>query len=393
VKNEVVIVSAVRTPIGSFGGSLKGIHIRDLGGLVIKEAIKRADIDPNILDEVIMGVVNPPVDCLNVSKEAALKADVPVEVPCFSVNRLCGSSLQGINVGSMMIMAGEADAVLAGGVENMSNYPHSVVGARWGLRFADAILVDEAVATLRDGETGITSGSSAELLHEKYNISREEMDEFAYESQMKAKAAIEAGKFKDEIIPVDISGGKGTALFENDEHPRFGTTVEKLAKLPAVFKAGGTVTAGNSCGMNDAASAVVLMSAAKAKELKLQPLARIVSLATGCTHPLYFGEGPIFGINKCLSKAGLTMNQIDLIECNEAFAVQTLACERALKWNHDNLNVNGGAIALGHPLGATGARLMTTLVYELRRRKGKYGVATACTGGGHGVATIIEAIY
>ncbi|NLB52259.1 MAG: thiolase family protein, partial [Syntrophomonadaceae bacterium] len=370
-------------------GSLRGMHIRDLGAVALKEAIKRANIDAGIIDEVIMGIVNQPVDCLNVSKEAALKAEVPESVPCFSVNRLCGSSLQGINVGAMMIMSGEADVVLAGGVENMSNYPHSVVGARWGLRFADAILVDEAVATLKDGETGITSGSSAELLSEKYNISREDMDQFAYESQMKAKAAIESGRFKDEIIPIERNG----KLFDTDEHPRLSTTVEKLAKLPAVFKAGGTVTAGNSCGMNDAAAAIVLMSADKAKELKLTPLAKMVSFATGCLHPLYFGEAPVLGVNISLKKAGMTIDQIDLIECNEAFAVQTLAVEKQLKWKHENLNVNGGAIALGHPLGATGGRLMTTLLYELRKRKGRYGVATACTGGGHGVTAIIEALY
>jgi acetyl-CoA C-acetyltransferase len=386
---EVVIVSAARTAVGTFGGSLRGMHIRDLGAVALKEAIKRANIDAGIIDEVIMGIVNPPVDCLNVSKEAALKAEVPESVPCFSVNRLCGSSLQGINVGAMMIMSGEADVILAGGVENMSNYPHSVVGARWGLRFADAILVDEAVATLKDGETGITSGSSAELLGEKYNISREDMDQFAYESQMKAKAAIESGRFKDEIVPIERKG----KLFDTDEHPRLNTTVEKLAKLPAVFKAGGTVTAGNSCGMNDAAAAIVLMSADKAKELGLTPLAKMVSFATGCLHPLYFGEAPVIGVNMSLKKAGLTIDQIDLIECNEAFAVQTLAVEKQLKWKHENLNVNGGAIALGHPLGATGARLMTTLLYELRKRNGRYGVATACTGGGHGVTAIIEALY
>lgn len=389
MRNDVVIVSAARTPVGTFGGALRGMHIRDLGAVAIKEVIKRANIDAGIIDEVIMGIVNSPVDCLNVSKEAALKAEVPESVPCFSINRLCGSSLQGINVGAMMIMSGEAEVVLAGGVENMSNYPHSVVGARWGLRFADAILVDEAVATLKDGETGITSGSSAELLSEKYNISREEMDQFAYESQMKAKTAIESGRFKDEIIAIDRNG----KLFDTDEHPRINTTVEKLAKLPAVFKAGGTVTAGNSCGMNDAAAAVILMSADKAKELKLTPLAKIVSFATGCLHPLYFGEAPVLGVNISLKKAGLSIEQIDLIECNEAFAVQTLAVEKQLKWKHENLNVNGGAIALGHPLGATGARLMTTLLYELRKRQGKYGVATACTGGGHGVTAIIEALY
>jgi acetyl-CoA C-acetyltransferase len=387
---NVVIVSAVRTAVGTFGGSLRGKHIRDLGALVIKEAINRAGINAEIIDEVIMGNVNPPATCLNVAKEAALKADVPFSVPCFTVNRLCGSSLQAINMASMMIMAGEAEVVLAGGVENMSDYPYAVFGSRWGTRFGDALMIDEAVATLRDEETGITSGMAAEFLQEKYQISREEQDEFAYNSQMKAKKAIESGRFKDEIVPVPIKVKRETKLFEVDEHPKFNTTPEKLAKLPAVFKAGGTVTAGNSCGMNDGASALVLMSEEKAQQLQLKPMARIVSFATGSLDPRYFGEAPVIGIGMALKKAGLTMDQIDLIECNEAFAVQTISVARQVKWDESRLNVNGGAIALGHALGSTGGRLMTTLLYELQKRNGKYGLATACTGGGMGVATIVE---
>ena len=289
-----------------------------------------------------------------------------------------------------MIMAGEAHTVLAGGVENMSNYPYSVYNARWGLRFGDALLVDDAVSTLKDDETGITSGMSAEFLQEKYQISREEQDEFAYNSQMKAKQAIETGRFKDEILPIPIKVKKETKMFEVDEHPKFNTTIEKLAKLPPVFKAGGTVTAGNSCGMNDGASALVLMSEEKAKQLNLKPMATIVSFATGGLDPRYFGEAPVIGVNLALKKAGLNIDQMDLIECNEAFAVQTISVARQLKWDESRVNVNGGAIALGHPLGATGGRLMCTLLYELKKREGKYGLATACTGGGMGIVTIVE---
>jgi acetyl-CoA C-acetyltransferase len=251
-------------------------------------------------------------------------------------------------------------------------------------------LVDDAVSTLKDDETGITSGMSAEFLQEKYQISREEQDEFAYNSQMKAKQAIETGRFKDEILPIPIKVKKETKMFEVDEHPKFNTTIEKLAKLPPVFKAGGTVTAGNSCGMNDGASALVLMSEEKAKQLNLKPMATIVSFATGGLDPRYFGEAPVIGVNLALKKAGLNIDQMDLIECNEAFAVQTISVARQLKWDESRVNVNGGAIALGHPLGATGGRLMCTLLYELKKREGKYGLATACTGGGMGIVTIVE---
>jgi len=387
---KVVILSAVRTAVGTFGGSLTGFPIHRLGATVIAEAVKRAGINPGQVDEVIFGNVNSPAICLNVSREASLRADIPVEVPAFTVNRQCGSSLQAINLGAMMIMAGEAHTVLAGGVENMSNYPYSVYNARWGLRFGDALLVDDAVSTLKDDETGITSGMSAEFLQEKYQISREEQDEFAYNSQMKAKQAIETGRFKDEILPIPIKVKKETKMFEVDEHPKFNTTIEKLAKLPPVFKAGGTVTAGNSCGMNDGASALVLMSEEKAKQLNLKPMATIVSFATGGLDPRYFGEAPVIGVNLALKKAGLNIDQMDLIECNEAFAVQTISVARQLKWDESRVNVNGGAIALGHPLGATGGRLMCTLLYELKKREGKYGLATACTGGGMGIVTIVE---
>lgn len=390
MSRKVVITSAVRTAVGTFGGSLMGFPIHHLGGLIIAEAVRRAQIDAGLVEEVIFGNVNSPAICLNVAREAALKGGIPVEVPAFTVNRQCGSSLQAVNLGAMMILSNQADVVVAGGVENMSDYPYSLYNARWGLKFGDARLIDDAAATLRDEESGLTSGMAAELLAEKYNISREEQDQFAFESQMKAKRALEANIFKDEILPLQIKTRKGPVIFEVDEHPKPGTNLEKLAKLPAVFKAGGTVTAGNSCGMNDAAAALVMMSEDKAIELGIKPLASVSSFAVGALEPAYFGEAPILGVNIALKKAGLTIEQIDLIECNEAFAAQTLSVEKGLKWDHSRLNVNGGAIALGHPLGATGAKLITSLIYEMQRRKNTFGVATACTGGGMGIATIIR---
>lgn len=387
---KVVFASAVRTAVGTFGGTLTGFPIDKLGAAVIKEAIKRAGIEAGQLQEIIFGNVNTPSIRLNPGREAALKAGVPVEVPAFTVSRQCGSSLQAINLAAMMIMAGEADIVLAGGVENMSDYPYSLYNGRWGLRFGDALLIDDAAATLRDYETGTTAGGSAELLAEKYNVSREEQDQFALESQMKAKKAIELGLFKDEIVPIEIKTRKGVKVFEVDEHPKLNTSLETLAKLPAVFKQNGTVTAGNSCGMNDGAAAVVLIAEEKARQLGIKPLASIQSFAVGSLEPAYFGEAPILGVNLALKKAGLMLDQIDLIECNEAFAAQTISVERGLKWDRRRLNVNGGAIALGHPLGASGAKLMTTLIYELHRRGSKYGAATLCTGGGMGVATIVR---
>ncbi len=387
---KAVIVSAVRSAVGSFGGSLVGFPIHHLGGIVVKEAIERAGIEAGSVNEVIFGNVNSPAIILNVGREAALKAGVPIEVPGFTVNRQCGSSLQAINLACMMIYSHQADIVVAGGVENMSDYPYSLYNARWGLRYGDSKLIDDAAATLRDEESGMTSGMSAENLVEKYVISREEQDQFAYESQMKAKAAIEAGRFKDEIIPIPVKTRKGMKPFEIDEYPKPDTTLESLSKLHAVFKKGGTVTPGNSCGMNDGAAAVVIMSEEKALELGIKPMVSIVSFAVGSVDPMYFGEAPIIGVNMALEKAGLSLDQIDLIECNEAFSAQIIACEKGLKWDRKRLNVNGGAIALGHPLGATGAKLMTSLIYEMERRQSVYGLTTLCTGGGMGVATIVR---
>lgn len=390
MSKQAVIVSAVRTAVGTFGGSLTGFPIHYLGAEVIREAIARAHIKAGQVEEVIFGNVNSPAICLNPSREAALRAGVPVEVPAFTVNRQCGSSLQAINLAAMMIMSGQADVVVAGGMENMSDYPFSLYNARWGLRFGDAKLVDDAAATLRDEESGLLAGVSAEMLAEKYNISRDEQDQLALESQMKAKKAAELGIFKEEIIGIQIKGKKGPQVFAVDEHPKMNVSLESLAKLPPAFKRNGTVTAGNSCGMNDGAAALVIMSDEKAMELGIKPMASIVSFAVGGVDPAYFGEAPILGVNLALKKAGLKLDQINLIECNEAFAAQTISVERGLKWDRKRLNVNGGAIALGHPLGATGAKLMTTLVYEMLRRSSTYGLVTACTGGGMGIAAIIR---
>lgn len=390
MSKKAVIVSAVRTAVGSFGGSLVGQPIHHLGGLVLAEALKRAGVGPEAVDEVIMGNVNSPAILLNVGREAALKAGLPISVPGFTVNRQCGSSLQAINLACTMIYAGQAEVVLAGGVENMSDYPYSLYNARWGLKFGDSKLIDDAAATLRDEETGMTAGMSAEYLVDKYQISREEQDQFALESQLKAAAAIQAGRFNDEIVPVILKTRKGEKAFAEDEHPTPSTTRESLAKLPPAFKKGGTVTAGNSCGMNDGAAAVLVMSEEKASELGLKPLASVVSFAVGGVDPKLFGEGPIAGVGLALKKAGLKIGEMDLIECNEAFAAQVIACEKGLNWDRQRLNVNGGAIALGHPLGATGAKLMTTLLYEMARRQSEYGLVTLCTGGGMGVATIVR---
>lgn len=385
---KVVIVSACRTAVGTFGGSLVGFPIHHLGGAVIEDVIKRTGVEPGIINEVIFGNVNSPAILLNVGREAALKAGLPMEVPGFTVNRQCGSSLQAINLAYMMICADQADVVLAGGVENMSDYPYSLYNARWGLKYGDSRLVDDAAATLRNEELGITSGLAAELVAEKYSVSREEQDQYALESQQKAAIAIKNGVFNEEIVSLPIR--KGTKVFAIDEHPKPGTTMESLAKLKPAFKKDGTVTAGNSCGMNDGAAAVLLMSEDKARELGMKPMASIVSFAVGGVEPAFFPEGPIPAVTFALKRAGLTIDDMDLIECNEAFAAQILADEKALKWERQRLNVNGGAIALGHPLGATGAKLTTTLVYEMKRRKSTYGLVTLCTGGGMGIATILK---
>lgn len=392
---EVVIVSAVRTALGKMGGALKDMQPEDLTRVVMEEAIARAGVDPAGIDEVIFGQTKQSADAANLARVAALKAGIPVEVPAYTVMRQCGSGLQAINNAMQMIQSGLAETVLAGGVESMSNAPYYLRMARYGYTAGNGVLVDsntESQPRSQPVETfgSLTMGMTAENLAVKYRISREEQDEFALGSQEKALAAIGNDKFKDEITPVKITRKKGDpVVFEIDEFPRK-TSLELLAKLPPVFKQGGTVTAGNSSGRNDGAAAAVVMSAKEAEKKNIKPLARILSQAVAGVSPEIMGIAPAPAIRKALKLAGLTLGDIGLIELNEAFAAQSLAVIKELGLNREILNVNGGAIALGHPLGCSGARIMTTLIYEMRRRNVKYGLAAICIAGGQGIADVVE---
>jgi len=391
---EVVIVSAVRTAVGRFGGSLQNIPAVELGALVIKEAIRRAGINNDQVEEVIMGNVLQAGLGQNPARQASVKAGLPIETPAYTVNIVCGSGLKTIMLAAQQIMSGEADIVVAGGMENMSAAPYVLDKARWGYRMFDGTITD---AMVKDGLwcafNNYHMGMTAENLAVKFGISREDQDQLAFDSHRKAIAAIDAGKFKDEIIPVPIPQKKGNPVyFDTDELPRRDTTLEALAKLPPVFKKDGTVTAGNASGINDSAAATVVMSAEKANELGIKPMAVIKSFATAGVDPAIMGTGPIPASRKAMAKAGLTVADFDVIEANEAFASQALTCIRALELPMDKVNFNGGAIAIGHPIGASGTRIMATLLYELKRRGGRYGLATMCVGGGQGVAMIVENI-
>lgn len=389
---KVAIVSAVRTAVGSYQGSLAGISAVELGAVVIKEALKRAKIQGKQVDEVIMGNVLQAGLGQNPARQSSLAAGLPVEVPAITINKVCGSGLKSVDMAVQGIKAGEAEIVIAGGMENMSLAPYLLNKARTGYRMGDDKLIDEMI---KDGlwcaMTDVHMGITAENVATRYNLSREEQDQFAFSSQEKAINAIAEGRFKEEIVPVEIPQRKGEpVIFEVDEYPRAGTTVERLGGLRPAFKKDGTVTAGNASGINDGASAFVIMSEAKAKELGLEPLAFVVATASAGVDPAYMGTGPIPATRKALEKAGLTINDLTLIEANEAFAAQALAVAKELELSKENVNVNGGAIALGHPIGASGARILTSLVYELKRREGRYGLATLCIGGGQGIAMIIE---
>lgn len=391
---EVVIVSAVRTAVGSFNGSLSSFSAVELGSLVIKESIARAGIDAQSIDEVIFGNVLQAGLGQNPARQAALKADVPVEVPSFTVNKVCGSGLKAVNLAAQAIMAGSADIVIAGGMESMTNAPYLLDSkARQGYRMGhravtDVMIKDGLWCASNDYHMGIT----AENVAEKYKISREDQDQLAFASQSKAIKAIESGAFIKEILPITIKSKKGDTIFATDEHPKSGTIVEKLNSLRTAFKKDGTVTAGNASGINDGAVALVLMSADKAKELGIKPMARIRSFASGGVDPSIMGMGPVSATRKVLANAGLTIADIDLIEANEAFAAQFLAVGQELAFDQNKVNVNGGAIAIGHPIGASGARILVTLLYAMEAREAKLGLATLCIGGGQGVATIIERI-
>ncbi|MCM3164033.1 thiolase family protein [Metabacillus litoralis] len=390
--DDIVIVSAVRTPVGRFGGSLKNLNSGSLGAIVIEEAIKRANLSPELIDEVILGEVRQTTESSNVARVAALRAGIPETTPAFTVNRLCASGMQAVASAVQQISFGHAEIVVAGGTECLSRAPIYLRHSRFGE--GAPTLVD---SNLENGQQPIElygknlgMGMTAENVAERYTVSREDQDEFAYNSQQKAAKAIERGRFKEEITPVEIKERKKVFQVVEDEHPRPDTSLEVLAKLKPVFKDLGTVTAGNSCGRNDGAATMVMMKASKAKELGLKPLARIVDWATAGVSPKVMGIGPVPAIEKLLARTNMTLPEIDLIELNEAFAAQALAVIREAGLDQQKVNVNGGAIALGHPLGATGCKIMITLLYEMRRRQVQYGMATLCVGGGQGMAVMLQ---
>lgn len=391
---NVVIASACRTPLGSFGGTLKNIGAADLGAVAVREAVKRAGIPAESVEEVYFGDVLQAGLGQNVARQVALKAGLPIESTATTINIVCGSGLKSVAVGANAIKSGEVDVVVCGGVENMSSAPYVMPNARWGARMNNTVMVDAVVNDgLWDAFNDYHMGVTAENIADQWNITREEQDAFAVKSQNRAETAIKAGRFQEEIVPVTIPQRKGDpVIFDTDEFPRFGTTIEKLAKLRSAFQKDGTVTAGNASGINDGAAALVLMSEEMAEKLNVKPLAKIVSYATAGVDPSIMGIGPVPASRKALEKAGLDISQVDLVEANEAFAAQSLAVIKELGLNPELTNVNGGAIALGHPVGASGARILVTLLYEMIKRDVKTGLATLCIGGGQGQAMIIEKI-
>ncbi|OOM71059.1 acetyl-CoA acetyltransferase [Clostridium puniceum] len=391
---EVVIVSAVRTALGSFGGALKDVSAVDLGALVIKEAVNRAGVKPELVEEVIMGNVIQAGLGQNTARQATIKSGLPQEVSAMTINKVCGSGLRAVSLAAQMIKAGDADIIVAGGMENMSQAPYALKTARFGQRMGDGKMIDTMINdALWDAFNNYHMGQTAENIATQWGLTREEQDEFSASSQQKAEAAIKEGRFKDEIVPVVIPQRKGEPkVFDTDEFPRFGTTAESLAKLKPAFVKDGTVTAGNASGINDGAAAFVIMSAEKAAELGVKPLAKIVSYGSKGLDPTIMGYGPFHATKAALEKANLTVEDLDLIEANEAFAAQSLAVAKDLKFDMSKVNVNGGAIALGHPVGASGGRILVTLLHEMEKRDAKRGLATLCIGGGMGTALIVERV-
>lgn len=389
---QVFILSAVRTAIGKFGGSLKDITPAKLGAVTIKEALNRANIEVSQVDEVIMGNAIQAGQGQNPARQASINAGLPVEVPAYTVNMACGSGLKAVGLAANIINNGEAEIVVAGGMENMSRAPYCLKNQRWGKKMGNDILEDLLLKDgLMDAFYNYHMGVTAENIAQKYNISRETQDKFAELSQNRAQNAIVNGKFKDEIVPIKIKDKKtGEIEFKIDEFPRFDTKYETLSNLRPSFKEGGTVTAGNASGINDGAAALVLASEKKVKELSLQPMARIVGVATAGVDPQYMGMGPVDAVKKVLKMTDICLQNIDLIELNEAFAAQAVAVLRELDLDINKVNVNGGAIALGHPIGASGARILVTLLHEMEKRRSKYGLAALCIGGGMGIAGVIE---
>ena len=388
---EIVIASAVRTPVGKFLGSFSNVSAVELGTIAVKEALKRANIKPEQVDETYFGCVIQSALLPNAARQISVNAGIPVEKPALTINILCGSGLRAVSMAAQMIKAGDADIVVAGGTENMSMTPYTSTGMRMGARMGetkmqDTLLNDALICAFEHYHMGVT----AENIAEQWGITRQEQDEFACRSQNRAEAAIKSGRFKDEIVPVTIKTRKGEIVVDTDEHPTFGTTMETLARLKPAFKKDGTVTAGNASGINDAASALVVMSKEKAEELGVKPMATILGYATHGVEPRIMGIGPIEASRKALKMANLKVEDMELIESNEAFAAQSIAVARELKFNMDIVNVNGGAIAIGHPIGASGARILTTLLYEMKKRGNKRGLATLCIGGGMGTALVVE---
>lgn len=390
---EIVLAGAVRTAIGSFGGSLKDVPSVTLGSIVIKEALNRAGIKPADVDEVIMGCVLQTALGQNVARQSAIAAGLPIEVPAMTINNVCGSSLKAVNTAYALIQAGEADVVVAGGMENMSAAPYALPKARWGYRMSmptDTVVDTMVKDGLWEAFNDYHMGNTAENVAEKYGITRQDLDEFSAWSQQKCEKAQNEGWFDKEIVPVPVKVKKEIVPFARDEFPRKGVTAEGLAGLKPAFKKDGIVTAASSSGVNDGAACIILMSADKAKELGVKPLARFIAGASAGVEPSIMGIGPVAATRKALQKAGMTLDQIDLIEANEAFAAQSIAVGKDLAWDKEKVNIGGGAIALGHPIGASGCRILVTLLHHLERTGKKTGLATLCVGGGMGVATIVE---
>lgn len=392
IMREVVIASAARTPIGSFGGSLAGLSAVELGTIAAKEAIKRAGIDPAAIDDVIVGNILSAGLGQNVARQISIYSGVPETVTAMTINKLCGSGLRAVSMASQFIMLGDADIILAGGTESMSNAPYLLTKGRYGYRMGDGKIIDSMVHDgLTDTFNNYHMGVTAENIASRWNISRTEQDEFAVNSQLKTEAAQKAGKFRDEIVPVVIPQRKSDPIVvDTDEYPRHGATLEKMAKLQPAFAKDGTVTAGNASGINDGACMLVVMSKQKADELGVKPLVTIKSYASVAIDPTIMGYGPVPASRIALEKIGFTVDQLDLVEANEAFASQSIAVVRDLGLDPAKINVNGGAIALGHPIGASGARILTTLIYEMLRRDAKTGLATLCIGGGMGTSLIVH---
>jgi len=388
---DVVIASIVRTPVGTFGGALKDVSAVDLGVIVVREAVKRAGLSPQQVENVILGNVLQAGLGQNTARQVLIHAGMPHEVPAMTINKVCASGLRSISMAAQIIKAGDAEIIVAGGIENMSASPFALPKARWGYRMGDDKIVDIMIKDgLWDAFNQYHMGITAENVAERWKLTREELDKFSLASQTKAEAAIKSGRFKDEIVPVVVKDKKGEKIFDTDEHPRFGTTLEALSKLKPSFKKDGMVTAGNASGINDGAAAAVVMSADKAKELGIKPLCRIASYASAGVDPAIMGTGPIPASRKALAKAGWKVQDLDLIEANEAFASQAVVVNKEMGWDISRVNVNGGAIAIGHPIGASGARILTTLIHEMIKRDARKGIATLCIGGGQGCAVTIE---